>query len=96
HSLLNDTEMNVVTDSSELALETRLRLWAEHLQTGVETLAGRAPAEIIDGLWRPIAMEQLRRRDSGQPPTHRLIALPGVSKRSHRLLGPLTGLVDDG
>jgi hypothetical protein len=41
-------------------------------------------------------MEQLHRRDHGEPPTHRLIALPGVSKRSRRLLGPLQGIVDDG
>jgi hypothetical protein len=29
-------------------------------------------------------------------PTHRLLALPGVSRRSRRLLGPLQGLIDDG
>ena len=33
HSLLNDTEMNVCTDHRELARHTRLRLWAEHLDT---------------------------------------------------------------
>jgi hypothetical protein len=33
---------------------------------------------------------------SGEPATHRLVALPGVSRRSRRLLGPLAGLVDDG
>jgi len=27
---------------------------------------------------------------------HRLLALPGVSRRSRRLLGPLQGLIDDG
>jgi|GEM_PF-4193108 len=27
---------------------------------------------------------------------HRLIAMPGVSKRTRRLLGPLEGLIDDG
>jgi len=31
HSLLNDTEMNVVTDDPDLARRTRLRLWSEHL-----------------------------------------------------------------
>jgi hypothetical protein len=41
-------------------------------------------------------MEQLRRREAGERPTHRLIALPGVSKRSRRLLGPLQELIDDG
>ena len=41
-------------------------------------------------------MEQLQRREDGEPPTHRLVALPGVSKRSRRLLGPLQGVIDDG
>ena len=59
-------------------------------------IAGRPAHEVVDERWRPIAMAQLRRRDEGEPPTHRLIALPGVSKRAHRLLGPLTGLADDG
>jgi phosphatidylserine/phosphatidylglycerophosphate/cardiolipin synthase-like enzyme len=96
HSLLNDTEMNVVTDDAVLARATRERLWAEHLECSLEDVAGRAPAQVVDQRWRPIAMEQLRRRDAGEPPTHRLIALPGVSKRSRRLLGPLQGMVDDG
>jgi phosphatidylserine/phosphatidylglycerophosphate/cardiolipin synthase-like enzyme len=96
HSLLNDTEMNVVTDDATLARATRERLWAEHLEVDLQDIAGRPPHEVVDELWRPIAMEQLRRRDAGEPPTHRLIALPGVSKRSRRLLGPLQGLADDG
>lgn len=96
HSLLNDTEMNVVTDDAVLARATRERLWAEHLEVAQDAIAGLAPAEVVDQRWRPIAMEQLRRRDAGEPPTHRLIALPGVSKRARRLLGPLAGMVDDG
>jgi phosphatidylserine/phosphatidylglycerophosphate/cardiolipin synthase-like enzyme len=96
HSLLNDTEMNVVTDAVELARDTRLRLWAEHLETEVPAIADRPPCAVIDDMFRPIAAEQLERRRSGQPPTHRLLALPGVSRRSQRLLGPLKGLVDDG
>jgi phosphatidylserine/phosphatidylglycerophosphate/cardiolipin synthase-like enzyme len=32
HSLFNDTEANVVTCDANLARETRLRLWSEHLQ----------------------------------------------------------------
>jgi phosphatidylserine/phosphatidylglycerophosphate/cardiolipin synthase-like enzyme len=95
HSLLNDTEMNVVTDDPVLTRATRERLWSEHLELDADALAGADPVEVIDGRWRPIAMEQLRRREAGQHPTHRLIALPGVSKRSWRLLGPLQGLVDD-
>jgi phosphatidylserine/phosphatidylglycerophosphate/cardiolipin synthase-like enzyme len=96
HSLFNDTEMNVVTDDAALAQATRERLWAEHLEQPLQELHGRAPHELVDELWRPIAMEQLQRREQDEPPTHRLIALPGVSKRSRRLLGPLQGVIDDG
>jgi phosphatidylserine/phosphatidylglycerophosphate/cardiolipin synthase-like enzyme len=96
HSLLNDTEMNVVTDDAALARATRERLWSEHLQLPAAEIADADPVKIIDRHWRPTAMEQLRRRDAGQPPTHRLIALPGVSKRARRLLGPLQELFDDG
>ena len=96
HSLLNDTEMNVVTDEAGLARATRLRLWAEHLEVDIDTIAGEEPLTTVDERWRPIAFEQLERREAGEPPTHRLLALPGVSRRSRRLLGPLIGLVDDG
>jgi phosphatidylserine/phosphatidylglycerophosphate/cardiolipin synthase-like enzyme len=96
HSLLNDTEMNLVTDAAELARDTRLRLWAEHLETDVAAIADRPPHAVIDDLFKPIAAEQLDRRQAGLPPTHRLLALPGVSRRAQRLLGPLQGLVDDG
>ncbi|HEV7753609.1 MAG TPA: phospholipase D family protein [Baekduia sp.] len=96
HSLLNDTEMNVVTDDATLARATRERLWSEHLQLAAGDLAGADPVKVIDRHWRPTAMEQLRRRDAGERPTHRLIALPGVSKRSRRLLGPMQELFDDG
>jgi phosphatidylserine/phosphatidylglycerophosphate/cardiolipin synthase-like enzyme len=96
HSLLNDTEMNVVTDDAALARETRVRLWAEHLELAPEAIADAEPASVVDEHWRPIAADQLERRERGAPPTHRLLALPGVSKRSARLLGPLEGLTDDG
>ena len=96
HSLLNDTELNVVTDDSELARATRLRLWAEHLGIDADTLAPEDPCAVVDDHWRPIAFEQLERLRAGAPPTHRLLALPGLSKRSRRLLGPLVGLFDDG
>jgi phosphatidylserine/phosphatidylglycerophosphate/cardiolipin synthase-like enzyme len=96
HSLLNDTEMNVVTDDAALARATRVRLWAEHLELEPEAIAEAEPASVVDEHWRPIAADQLERRERGAPPTHRLIALPGVSKRSARLLGPLEGLTDDG
>ena len=73
-----------------------MRLWAEHLELEPEAIAADAPATVVDERWRPIAAEQLRRLRAGEPATHRLIALPGVSRRSRRLLGPLQGLVDDG
>ncbi len=96
HSLLNDTEVNVVTHDERLAREARVRLWAEHLELDEATVAGLAPHEVVDQHWRRIAFEQLERRNAGRPSTHRLLALPGVSKRAGRLLGPLQGLVDDG
>jgi phosphatidylserine/phosphatidylglycerophosphate/cardiolipin synthase-like enzyme len=96
HSLLNDTEMNVVTDDAALARETRVRLWAEHLELDRATVAQTDPVAVVDDRWRTIAAEQLERRERDLPPTHRLIALPGVSKRSRRMLGPLEGLTDDG
>jgi hypothetical protein len=57
HSLLNDTEMNVVTDAAELARDTRLRLWAEHLETDVASIADLTPHAVIDELFKPIAAE---------------------------------------
>jgi phosphatidylserine/phosphatidylglycerophosphate/cardiolipin synthase-like enzyme len=95
HSFFNDTEMNVVTCDPRIARETRLRLWAEHLERSVEDVSGE-PAQVIDELWRPIAGEQLERRRRGEPLTHRLQELPGVSKRAMALLGPLHGLLVDG
>ena len=95
HSLFNDTEMNVVTHDPEHARQTRIRLWAEHLALPVSQLQGD-PAEIIDTEWRPVAEEQLRRRQSGQPLTHRLLRLPHVSRRTDALRGPLNSLLVDG
>jgi phosphatidylserine/phosphatidylglycerophosphate/cardiolipin synthase-like enzyme len=96
HSLFNDTEMNVVSDHAGLARSTRLALWAEHLDCPSEAIAERHPCAVIDELWRPIASEQLARQRAGQPPTHHLVAMSGVSRRSRRLLGPLNGLFEDG
>ena len=95
HSLFNDTEMNVVTHDIALARETRLRLWAEHLELSVEQVAGE-PATVIDDYWKPISTEQQARREAGEPLTHRLVRLAHVSRRSERLLGPLQGLLLDG
>jgi phosphatidylserine/phosphatidylglycerophosphate/cardiolipin synthase-like enzyme len=96
HSFFNDTEMCVATDDAALARDTRVRLWSEHLELDQDTVAGTPAVELVDSYWRPTAREQLERLRSGAPPTHRLLELPGVSRRSRRLLGPLSGLVDDG
>ena len=96
HSLFNDTEVNLVSCEPELARATRERLWAEHLELPVEEVRGREPAELVDERWYAIAEEQLDRRNRGEPLTHRLVRLPGVSRRSRRLFGPLQGLVVDG
>lgn len=95
HSFFNDTEMNIVTCDATIARETRLRLWAEHLECSIEDVAGE-PASVIDDLWRPIATEQRERQERGEAPTHRLRELSGVSRRSMALLGPLDGLLVDG
>jgi phosphatidylserine/phosphatidylglycerophosphate/cardiolipin synthase-like enzyme len=95
HSLFNDSEMNVVTCDAELARETRLRLWAEHLERPAEDVSG-PPAAVFDQLWRPIAAEQLERRQRGEPATHRLQELPGVSRRSMAVRGPLQSFAVDG
>ena len=88
HSLLHDTEMNVVTHDEKIARETRLRLWAEHLEREEGDIGGPTE-EIVDTLWRPIATDQLHRIERGEPLTHRLVRFPGVSSRRRRLLGPL-------
>jgi phosphatidylserine/phosphatidylglycerophosphate/cardiolipin synthase-like enzyme len=95
HSFFNDTEMNVVTCDAALARQTRLRLWSEHLERPVAEVSGD-PTDVVDRLWRPIAQEQLDRLQDGRPRTHRLSLLPGVSRRSAALLGPLDSLAVDG
>jgi phosphatidylserine/phosphatidylglycerophosphate/cardiolipin synthase-like enzyme len=95
HSFFNDTEMNIVTRQPTIARETRLRLWAEHLERTIEEVSGE-PTVVVATLWRPIAAEQLERRKRNEPQTHRLLELPGVSRRSKALLGPIYGLLDDG
>jgi phosphatidylserine/phosphatidylglycerophosphate/cardiolipin synthase-like enzyme len=96
HSLFNDSEVNLISLEPELARATRERLWAEHLELPLDEVRGREPVELVDGRWFPIAEEQLQRRRRGEPLTHRLVRLPGASRRSRRLLGPIQGLVVDG
>ncbi|HLW95257.1 MAG TPA: phospholipase D-like domain-containing protein, partial [Solirubrobacteraceae bacterium] len=95
HSLFNDSEVNVITDDPELVRDTRLRLWSEHLELERSAVEGPT-ARVVDELWRPIAREQLERRRAGEAPTHRLLELPGVSRRARALLGPIDGLLVDG
>ncbi len=95
HSFYNDSEVNVVTCDAALARDTRLRLWAAHLNRDIDDVAGDC-STVIDELWRPIAAEQLERRDRGQPLTHGLVELRATSRRSERLLGPLQALAVDG
>jgi phosphatidylserine/phosphatidylglycerophosphate/cardiolipin synthase-like enzyme len=95
HSLYNDTEMNVVCQDPGLVAATRRRLWAEHLELGEAALSA-TPADVVERYWKPISGEQLDRRQSGRPLTHRLVRLPHLSRRSERLLGPLQGLLVDG
>ena len=95
HSLFNDTEMNLVTHDAQLSQQTRLRLWAEHLELPEADIPTDATTA-IDTLWKPISAEQLERRDRGRPLSHRLVRLPNLSRRSGRALGPITGLLVDG
>jgi phosphatidylserine/phosphatidylglycerophosphate/cardiolipin synthase-like enzyme len=96
HSFFNNTEMCVATDDVALARDTRRRLWAEHLELDEDEVASMKPTELVDSHWRPIARDQLERSRAGARPTHRLLELPGTSRRSSRMLGPLAGLFDDG
>jgi phosphatidylserine/phosphatidylglycerophosphate/cardiolipin synthase-like enzyme len=95
HSFFNDSEVNVVTSTAALARETRLRLWAAHLERDIDEVAGD-PSTVVDELWRPIAAEQRERRNRGEPLTHGLVELQATSRRSERLLGPLQALLVDG
>ncbi|GAC1490430.1 MAG: phospholipase D-like domain-containing protein [Solirubrobacteraceae bacterium] len=93
HSLFNDGEVNVVCQDPALARALRERLWSEHLE---RTAVSGEPVELIDRDFKPRAAAGRARLSSGRPLEHRLVELPGVSKRSKRLLGPLQGLLVDG
>jgi len=87
--------MNIVSCDAGISRATRLRLWSEHLELPIEDVSGD-PASVVDELWRPTAAEQLERQLRGDRATHRLRELPGVSRRSMALLGPLQSLLVDG
>jgi phosphatidylserine/phosphatidylglycerophosphate/cardiolipin synthase-like enzyme len=95
HSLVNDTELNVVTQDPEVARAARLRLWAEHLESDAAELEGD-PARIVDECWRPLAEEQHERALRDGYGTRKLRLLPHVSRRSKGALGPVNGLLVDG
>jgi len=95
HSLFNDTEMNVVSCDPELVRDTRLRLWAEHLELARDEISGD-PHTVVEQHWRPLCVAELKRQEAGEPAQHRLMALPAVSRRSARLNGPMRGLLVDG
>jgi phosphatidylserine/phosphatidylglycerophosphate/cardiolipin synthase-like enzyme len=95
HSLFNDSEVNVVVCDQDVVARTRQRLWAEHLEIGLDEAAGD-PLELIESRWKPISQEQLARRKEGLALTHRLVRLEGVSSRSKRIVGPIQSLLVDG
>ena len=94
HSLFNDTEMNVVTLDPDVARKARLRLWSEHLELPIEAVEGE-PTTLIDEQWERISSEQLELLENGEALTHRLVKLPGVSRRRRRLIGPIQGRLYD-
>ena len=95
HSLFNDGEAAVVVDDPALARETRLRLWAEHLDAERALVEGSTP-HVVDEVLAPAAREGRSRRDAGLAGGPRLAALPVRSRRAERLLGPLDALIVDG
>ena len=95
HSLFNDSEVNVVVHDEELARDTRLRLWSEHLEVPIDEIRDEPPAETFDTRWEPIADEQLGRLRANSHLTHRLVKLPGVSVKHRRILGAIEGRIYD-
>ena len=75
--------------------DTRLRLWSEHLEMSADDVSGD-PSEVFDRCWSPFAKEELARRQRNEPARRRLVELPGVSRRSKALFGPLDALLVDG
>ena len=81
--------MNVVTHDEAIARATRLRLWAEHLERDEKDVAGSPPSASwtsSGGRSRPSSSTG---SSGGEPLTHRLVRLPGVSRRRRRVFGSL-------
>ena len=95
HSLFNDTEMNVVClDPAVARGDAPAPLGGA--PRGDPGGGRRAiPTALVDERWRPIAEEQLHRLENGEPLTHRLVMLPGVSRRRRRVLGPMQSRIFD-
>ena len=94
HSLFNDTEVDVVTcDPGARPRHAAAALGGAPRARGRRRRPGDA-SSTSSGARSP--SEQLERRRAGAPLTHHLVELPGVCRRSRRLLGPLDALVVDG
>jgi hypothetical protein len=87
--------VNVVTHDPGLARAARVRLWAEHLELPSEDIEHVDPIELIDEYWERISSEQLALLEGSEALTHRLVKLPGVSRRRRRLVGPLQSRLYD-
>jgi phosphatidylserine/phosphatidylglycerophosphate/cardiolipin synthase-like enzyme len=94
HSLFNDSEVNIVSLDPSLARSARLELWAEHLETTPEAI-DRDSTEVVDELWIPTADDGLERIRAGEPLAHRLVKLPGVSRRRARVSGAIQSRIYD-
>ena len=94
HSLLNDTEMNVITDDPDLAQDTRLRLWSEHLGVDVadedltrsSTSAGARSPSSSSSACAPATRPRIGcwrcRASPSVPPVARAARRPGATARS--------------
>ena len=93
-------DLGEVDAPAEVARQALDALGSVDVLVNNAAIAARLPtvetdAAVIDRVWKPIAHEQAERRKRGERATHRLSMLPGISRRSRLLLGPLQGLVVD-
>lgn len=85
--------MNLAFAVPDLARSVREDLFREH--TGQDA-AGVDPVAFVDGVLRPLAEEQTRRRAAGLPPTGRVRSVEQGGRRTDLLLGPISSIVVDG